>query len=121
NISHKNDCIIYQKKLESIDYYSEIEKEDITEIKEKLAEIEIEIVEDDKQRSSIEEFEEDDDLIDDDDEDIVDDLDEDDIEKELEVSKKEEKTQKELRAEQRKNESLHMVKGVAVEDRKSVV
>jgi len=116
SIGHDNDGIIFQKQFESIDYYSELEKEDITEIKEKLAEIEIEIVEDDKQRSSIEEFEEDDDLIDDDDEDIVDDLDEDDIEKELEVSKKEEKTQKELRAEQRKNESLHMVKGVAVDD-----
>src|SRR5699024_1137880 len=116
SIGHDNDGIIFQKQFESIDYYSELEKEDITEIKEKLAEIEIEIVEDDKQRSSIEEFEEDDDLIDDDDEDIVDDLDEDDIEKELEVNKKEEKTQKELRAEQRKNESLHMVKGVAVDD-----
>lgn len=116
SIGHDNDGIIFQKQFESIDYYSELEKEDITEIKEKLAEIEIEIVEDDKQRNSIEEFEEDDDLIDDDDEDIVDDLDEDDIEKELEVSKKEEKTQKELRAEQRKNESLHMVKGVAVDD-----
>ena len=116
SIGQDNDGIINQKQFESIDYYSELEKEDITEIKEKLAEVEIEIVKDDKQRSSIEEFEEDDDLIDEDD-DIVDDLDEEDIEKELKDSnKKPEKTQKELRAEQKKNESLHTVKGVAVDD-----
>lgn len=115
-IAHDNNGIITQKQFEAIDYYSELEKEDIAYIIEKLADEEFEIMDrDEDHRSAIEEDESEEDLAHDesDDDEMMDD---EDIEKELAEKKADEKAQKALRAEQKKNESMHIVKGVAVDD-----